>query len=284
MSIIAVSDVHLGIPEANEEKFIDFLTQLDFDEVKHLVLLGDIIDLWRRDFTKAFLESSKSLRLLNDLAAETNVHYIVGNHDYYLLRLKEINGQSFPFEVSKSITLQSESNEPQGGSQNESMEYYFIHGHQLEVLCNPYYKSMKTYEAFSEQMCLVGDDTGNAADEAWKLFQSSKSILDCLKRVPDNPHAALKSMMEPPEVRIRNSNKHNVIEPMEELARSNVRNFLLGMKPNQFLIYGHTHYPTNHPGDIKFENVANTGSWGVGEDRKYWYVKIEDGKVYNLKF
>ncbi|NOQ48104.1 MAG: hypothetical protein GQ576_03025 [Methanococcoides sp.] len=55
MSIVVVSDVHLGTDEANEEKFIKFLKELDFEKIEHFVLLGDIIDIWRRDLQKQLL-------------------------------------------------------------------------------------------------------------------------------------------------------------------------------------------------------------------------------------
>jgi UDP-2,3-diacylglucosamine pyrophosphatase LpxH len=203
VSIVAVSDVHLGMEGANEGNFIEFLEHLDFGEVKHLVLLGDIIDLWRRDFTNAFMENAAVLKLISEIASKTKVHYVIGNHDYYLLRLSEINGQNFPFEVSKTLTLKNEAEQP---AENR-LDYFFIHGYQLEVLCNPYYKSMKTYEAFSEQLCLAGDEKGNAAEQAWKLIQSSASFFECLKRIPEDPRGALRSMMEPPEERIQNYDK-----------------------------------------------------------------------------
>lgn len=97
---------------------------------------------------------------------------------------------------------------------------------------------MKTYEAFSEQLCLTGDEKFDAAKQAWKLIESSKSFLECLKRIPEDPEGALKSTMERPEKRIRNYEKHNVIEPMIKLKESEIRHFLW-IKPDQFLIYGH---------------------------------------------
>lgn len=267
MSIVVVSDVHLGMKEAKTDKFVEFLDFLKTKNVEHLVLLGDIIDIWRRDFTKAIIECSESLTHLNDMKDKTKVHYIVGNHDYYLLRLSEIFGENFPFEIKKSTVIKS-----------KDQDFFFFHGYQLEVLCNPYYKSMKTYETFSEHMCLAGDDTGNAADKLWKSIQTHSSLWDSLKKFPENPRAALKSMMEPPETRIRNVHKHNVIEPIEELARAKTRHFLLSIRPEQYLIYGHTHHPY-----VEEENkVANTGSWGFGEEKKLDYIEIIDD-VVNLK-
>ncbi len=271
MSIVAVSDVHLGMKGADERKFIRFLETRKFEEIDHFVLLGDIIDIWRRDFTKVILECSKSLTLLNDLIDDTKVHYIVGNHDYYLLRLSQLLGDNFPFEVEKSTVIK-----------DESKEFYFIHGYQLEVLCNPHYKSMKTYETFSEHLCLAGDDEGNAADAVYRASQLSKSFWHNLKRVPDSPYAALKSMMEPPQKRIRNVERHNVIEPVKNLAKAETRHYLFGIRPEQSLIYGHTHHPYV---DIP-NNVANTGSWGfvdpMDHKKKCSYIEIT-GDVPRLK-
>lgn len=264
MSIVAVSDVHLGMKEAKEDKFREFIEFIASRKVEHFVLLGDIIDIWRRDFTKAVQECSEALTDLNELLDKTKVHYIVGNHDYYMLRMSELYGENFPFEVKKSTVIKS-----------RKIDFFFFHGYQLEVLCNPYYKSMKTYETFSEQMCLMGDDTGNAADSLWKLIQSHSSLLDNLKRIPENPYAALKSMMEPPEVRIRNYHKHNVIDPINALAAAETRHFLFKMRPEHYLVFGHTHYPF-----VKDTNrVANTGSWGFGEDKKCYYVEIDNDVI-----
>lgn len=265
MTIIAVSDVHLGLKEANESKFKEFLESLNFKYIEDFVLLGDIVDMWRRDFTKAMLENTQSLLLLTQSIKKTKVHYIAGNHDYYFLRLKELFGERYPFEVHKSTVLRS-----------NSADFYFIHGYQLEVLCNPYNKSMSTYETFSEHLCLAGDDTGNAAEALWKLYTASKSWISNLVKVPENIELTLKSMFDPPEKRL--TGKHAVIDPIETLANaSDVRHFLIGIRPEEFLIYGHTHRPyidtTNR--------VANTGCWGVGDEgtdgKNFSYLEIEDG-------
>ena len=269
MSIVAVSDVHLGMKGAKEKEFIDFIDHLKNKNVGHLVLLGDIIDIWRRDFTKAVMECSESLTRLNDMLDDTEIHYIVGNHDFYLLRLSEILKENFPFEVKKHEVIRS-----------KEQEFFFFHGYQLEVLCNPYYKSMKTYETFSEHMCLAGDDAGNAAEMVWEEIQSKRSFWDTLKRFPSEPKSALMSMMQPPEKRIRNFNKHNVIDPIMDLAGAKTRHFLLSIRPDQYMIYGHTHVAYVDDKNM----VANTGSWGFGEDRGLEYIEIIDDKVELKEF
>lgn len=268
MIINVVSDVHLGAKGTDEKVFIDFLRSLD-GKVDHLVLLGDIIDMWRRDFTKVMMECTKSLEIMKQISKTIKVHYVVGNHDYYMLRLSEIWGDRFPFDVIKTTVIKS-----------NLIEFFFMHGYQLEVLCNPYYKSMKTYESFSENLCLAGDDTGNAADCLWKSYQYCSSILNNIKRIPENLFAALESMVELPETRLKNTQGHFVIEPIDKLAASPVKQLLLGIQPEQFLIYGHTHHPY-----VDEENrVANSGCWGVDNDRKYSYLEIKDDKVFPKKF
>jgi len=62
--IVVVSDVHLAEraddPQTRKDdaEFLEFLDYIASDLLKNggeLVLLGDIIDLWRRDFIKAML-------------------------------------------------------------------------------------------------------------------------------------------------------------------------------------------------------------------------------------
>ncbi|WP_406661856.1 UDP-2,3-diacylglucosamine diphosphatase [Methanolobus sp. ZRKC3] len=263
MSIVVVSDVHLGTKESNEQTFIDFLNSFDFKQFDDFVLLGDIIDLWRRDCKNVVRETTKTLELLADIGDKTRVHYIVGNHDFYFLFMKEDLGDGFQFEVKKSIVIPS-------GSTN----FYFTHGHELEVLCNPYHFPLDAYEAFSKRLCLAGDDTGNAADYLWNSCKSAKSWLSKLTGVPDHIDLALKSMFEPPKTRLKG--KHKALNSIEELAKSNDRHSRFGIKSKEFLIYGHTHTPYI---DI-YNRVANTGCWGVEGEGKYSYMEIIDDEPH----
>ena len=62
--IIVVSDIHLAERandpqvKADDDNFLEFLEYIASDQLKDgggLVLLGDIFDLWRRDFVKALM-------------------------------------------------------------------------------------------------------------------------------------------------------------------------------------------------------------------------------------
>lgn len=269
MSIVAVSDVHLGMKGAKENEFAEFLEYLKDRKVRHLVLLGDIIETWRRNFTEAVTDCSGILSILKEMAEETQVHYVAGNHDYYLLNLNGDLKDQFPFNVEKQVIIRS-----------KEQEFFFFHGYQLEVLCNPFYRSMKRYETFCEYMCLAGDDAGNAAEKLWELILSKRSLWNSLKKFPSEPRSALMSMRQPPEIRIRNYQKHNIFGPIRELAGADTRHCLLHMHPEQYLIYGHTHEA--YVDDSR--RVANTGSWGLGEEHKLEYIEIVDDRVELKEF
>jgi UDP-2,3-diacylglucosamine pyrophosphatase LpxH len=264
--IIVVSDVH-GAERADDpqvqyddSKFLEFLDHIESSQLKDggdLVLLGDIIDLWRRDFVKALMESEPIISKLTEMSNKIRIHYVVGNHDFHMLRMFELLPDRFPFQVTKHLRLE------EGGK-----KYFFIHGYQLEVLANPYYKSMSTYETFAEGLCLAGDDTGNAADKLWETIEASKAALDGLKRLPADVKGALSSMMNPPDNRL--SGTHKAHSMVDQVGISRSRAVYLGMGREEILVFGHTHDPFYEP-----ENgIANTGSWKRRPCRDYAYLEL----------
>lgn len=269
--IIVVSDVHLAEKKddpqvkVDDAKFLEFLDYIASHHLKDggdLVLLGDIIDLWRRDFAKALVESDAVISKLIEMGSNVNVHYLAGNHDFHMLKMSNLMPDMFPFHVTKELRLE------EGGN-----KFFFIHGYQLEVLANPYYKSMSAYETFSEGLCLAGDDTGNAASKLWETIEASKSALDGLKRLPTDIRSALASMISPPEDRL--SGPHKIYSEIDKIAMSNARAVYLGMDKKEILIFGHTHEPFP-----EVENGAiNTGSWKKRPCRDYAYLEINECQV-----
>jgi len=270
--IIAVSDVHLAEKaadpkvRADDRKFAEFLDHIAGNQLKKggdLVLVGDIFDFWRRDYAKVLMETEDIITRLTGFGDKVKIHYVVGNHDYFMLKLKEYLLDRFPFaEVAKQISLSDGVD-----------KYFFTHGYQLEVIGNPYYKSLTAYELFAENLCLAGDDTGNAASELWEAIQTSKTFLSELRRVPKDIRGALQSMMEKPETRLAGS--HEARYFVDQLACSKSRCMYLGMNKDEVLIFGHTHRPFN---DLQ-SRVANTGSWNKDSGRGYNYLEIDKGKI-----
>ena len=107
MKIIVVSDVHLGSDKSNKAAFNAFLASLhDDDKLTDLVLMGDIVDMWRRDASGVFLENMDTVSILKDLKKRISVHWLAGNHDFHLLKLKNrAPHYGHPFEFHKTLEL-----------------------------------------------------------------------------------------------------------------------------------------------------------------------------------
>ena len=139
---------------------------------------------------------------------------------------------------------------------------HFIHGYELEVLANLEPMSIEDYEKFSEKMCFVENMIGGLASRLWSLVE--------------------KESMEAQARKIRKSpNEREKIDKVYGIAVSEARYILLGMKPNEILVFGHTHRPFIN----KETTVANTGSWIDEVDElsreksQNKYVKISDGRM-----
>jgi len=249
--IIVVSDVHLGYEKSNKEDFLRFLDECDSKNIEHFILLGDILDFWRRNNVEIVTENAEILKKIANLNAK-NKYYIVGNHDYYLLKLNKRYEQNYPFVISKSLRLKD-------GNSN----FYFMHGYELEVLANLEPLKIETYEEFSENMCFAENRTGWILDNVWDAFEKLIQVKDKILMIQKNPH------------------ERTGIENVYYFAASEAAYILLGKKPDEKFVFGHTHRPFI----TKNGNVVNTGSWVDELDREFQnsYVEISNGEM-KLKF
>jgi UDP-2,3-diacylglucosamine pyrophosphatase LpxH len=247
--IIAVSDVHLGCQGSQKDVFMRFLDACDTARIDHLVLCGDIFDFWRRNNAQVIVENADVLEKLGRIRAK-DVYYIVGNHDYYLYRISHRYDGHFHIPVHKSVRLTD------GGRR-----FYFIHGYEIDVLANYEPLSIESYENFCERMCFSEDLIGEYASNFWNWFENRKIAWWKMKV-------------------INTSQQHQRLDlhRMRALAASKGRYFLLGMHPEEYLVYGHTHDPYVSADGM----VANTGCWfdeQNGRRHRNTYVRIEDGKM-----
>jgi UDP-2,3-diacylglucosamine pyrophosphatase LpxH len=257
--ILAISDIHLGYEKCNKEAFNKFLDEIKSINMEHFIILGDLFDLWRKNNVEVILENEDILEKIMDLNTE-NIHYIVGNHDYYIYKLGLIYKENFPFTISKNLRLED------GGN-----KFYFTHGYELEVMSyEPMTLSM--YEETSEKMCFDDKILGGFVGQAWDIIHGN----DLKEKIEGNiteklgltPYERFESSKEPKKI--------------TKLANSRSKGFLLGMKPEEILVFGHTHDPYIN----KTKTVANTGSWvNELEDEKYQnsYLEINNGNM-ELKF
>ena len=245
--ILAVSDVHLGYQESNRRDFLSFLKEVckPLGPDDHLVLLGDILDFWRRNNVTVAIENQLIFKTLESL--KSKVHYVVGNHDYTLITLRLPTSQFF--DVRKSLRLE-----------DNDIPYNFIHGYQLEALAIFEPLTIEEYESLCISLCQrTGDFIGDILSVLWDTLHLSF-------KKGDKRQKTIRAITETPESR---RDMHKV----DQLARSSVRGLFLGLSRNERLVFGHTHRPFIE------EDVANTGSWVADSKIQNTYLKIEDGKM-----
>ena len=251
--IIAVSDVHLGYEKSNRESFREFLERCMTIEIEHFVILGDLLDFWRCNNAQAVIDHQDILGLIGRLNAK-NIHYIPGNHDIYFHKLADIYGERYPFRVRKWLTLDD------GGSRIN-----FRHGYELEVLANLEPMTIEGYERLSERMCFTERITGGILSWLWDFIENGSDMGRKVGHIRKPPY------------------ERDHFDKVRELALSKGVYALLGMRPGEKLVYGHTHQPF-----INAEKtVANTGSWvdeGPEDRPRNTYVVIEDGNMELKEF
>ena len=285
--IIALSDLHLGFLDdcgtgmKKQEALLKFLDLCERSPVSHLVLLGDIVDFWRRtnceifslpmeyytepDRLKNYLDAEKKgvtaidpvaqkvfgnqkiLRKLAGMSAE--VHYVIGNHDYFLLKMYEQKTCYLPFCITKNIRLLD-------GGKN----FFFTHGYEMDILANAEVKwDVATYENFCAKLCFMDDVAGAAASVCYEASDQLVAILEKLKKSP----------------KTRRRDRSDGTTFTDLFAQSPAAFLMLGMHPQDCLVYGHTHFPYISDDGT----VANTGSWcyDCPGDLQFTYVKIDNG-------
>jgi UDP-2,3-diacylglucosamine pyrophosphatase LpxH len=255
MKTIVVSDIHLGSQSCDKEAFHDFLDSLRNDkDLTDLVVLGDFVDMWRRDASGVFLENMDTMQLLKDLGKNVRLHFVAGNHDYHLLRLRNrAPHYQYPFEFQQSLELQ-----------DGEHTYRFIHGYEFE-----YGKEHELMKIVMETLChIMSDSEGTQENELWTSVLRILSDLNFSALTKslegDSVKIKAKSLMNGPEVRLKD--KLEETEKKAHAAHSG--------KEGEILIFGHTHHPfINSKG-----TVVNTGSWVKEATPHNTYVELVAGK------
>jgi predicted phosphodiesterase len=250
--IAVISDVHLGYEKCNKKDFIDFVKRfLGEQDIDHIILLGDILDFWRRSAKNVVEENKRVLHMLGDLGAQ--IHYVIGNHDYSVESLE----LDVPFLYTKDLVLRS-----------GHRVFRFIHGYQIES-----HPLIHFYEGISSVLCTSGDGTGKILSDVWEFYQKKiKTIiskdavyalrLENLSREElDN---IVESILEYPEEK----------QEHRDFTEEEISNYKIaaGIK-DEVLVYGHTHNPHVY----LFE--ANPGSWVSGSRNPNTFLTIDEGEV-----
>jgi len=243
LSIIAVSDLHLGFDASDKAAFIRFLGSLQSDpSVTDLVLLGDIVDMWRRDSSGIFLENHDVLDLIISLQKKMHVYYVAGNHDFHVRKLQ---GRGYPINFLKDLTLQQ-----------NGLSCRFVHGWEFDEMQR---------EHFMESLChSMSDQKGDRDTNIWAALCRYDSDISRFFNVIDRGRKRrIAEMLQlGPEQRLIEN-----LKGVEKKACSTVQ-------ANEVLVFGHTHRPFVN----KDENLANTGSWVTNVPIHNTFVRVEGGK------
>lgn len=179
--IIVVADLHLGSQLANKSGFFEFIREFlepNQNDISRIILLGDILDLWRNTNSQVMLQNLDILTELGRLDMKKN--YIVGNHDYAIFSLLSQSTSSVPSDstgvldqVSKTLDLRS-----------NGLKLKFIHGHQVD-----YWPALRFYEIFSQAMCFVDSEDQELSDVWNIIYRFAESLPEkSRKRVRNLSH------------------------------------------------------------------------------------------------
>jgi UDP-2,3-diacylglucosamine pyrophosphatase LpxH len=103
VELVVISDVHLGTYGCHAEELLKYLKSI---KVKHLVLNGDIIDMWQ--FSKSYWPKTHTqvLKHISGLLTKNSkVTYLTGNHDENLRKFSGLRLGSFHLADKKVIAL-----------------------------------------------------------------------------------------------------------------------------------------------------------------------------------
>jgi UDP-2,3-diacylglucosamine pyrophosphatase LpxH len=228
---IVTSDQHLGYvgtsssTGSNSEDFGNFLDYLfSRDDVGHVIILGDFIDMWRRDASGLFLECYEFVDDLVKLSETRDVQFVAGNHDFHLLKLED---HKYPFKFQEEITSFSLG----------TAKYRLRHGWEYDLDQRP---------VIMEALCHnFSDDAGQIRSDIYDTIEHSIDELKDIFSKHGGRDAYLNNITSTPEQRLSSS-------------FTNVENNAFNdLKPGEILIFGHTHRPFISDNG----NLANSGSW-----------------------
>jgi UDP-2,3-diacylglucosamine pyrophosphatase LpxH len=253
---VVISDTHLGYEKCDRTALNDFIDTLANDpELTDLVLLGDIVDMWRRDASGVFLEGRQIIDKILGLPKRIDVHYVAGNHDYHVLDLKNSKQYfRYPIVFTKELAI------PDG-----QYTYRFMHGYEFE------YRDDSLKYLLMDVLCRVlSDEGGSFIDDIWGLF--TKSWTDLSFILTTIFHRSKKRDVTETAAMLRQSPEKRLLNTMQDVDKEALKE--QAKKPNEILVYGHTHRPFIN----SQENLVNSGSWVTDADVHNTYVVLKEGK------
>ena len=245
MVVVVASDQHLGYAHSNVQAFSAFLDDLaGRSDVDAFVVLGDFVDMWRRDVSGLFFEFNEILEKILLLKARMKVYCVAGNHDFHMLKLTD---PGYPLQPQRQLELPG-----------DGVTYVFKHGWEFDP---------EQREPIMELLCYnMSDEAGTVRSDVWANLTKLDDVVKSFQDLVDKHHGQeqyIQHLMTPPNLRL--SGAFSIVE----------NNAISSVQQGQILVFGHTHRPFVN-GSM---NVANTGSWVSDETVTNTYVELEGTRV-----
>jgi len=171
IDLLVLSDVHLGSYGCKAKELVNYLKSIS---PKHVVLNGDIIDMWQ--FKKRYWPKSHT-KVLNVIfkwmSKGIKVDYITGNHDEPLRRYTDFKLGSFNLVNKKVLTLNNE-------------KAWIFHGDVFDVTMQ-YSPWLAKLGATGYDLLIIINNIINRISEAL-----GKGRISFSRRVKDNVKSAVK--------------------------------------------------------------------------------------------
>lgn len=236
VELVIISDVHLGTYGCHAEELLKYLKSI---KPKHLILNGDIIDMWqfsKRYWPKSHMQVVKHITGL--LAKGTKVTYLTGNHDEMLRKFASFKLGGFQIANKKVLSLNGQT-------------AWIFHGDVFDVTMQ--------YSKWLAKLGAIGYDTliliNSFVNFILKLMGRGKISLS--KRVKDSVKQAVK-----------------FIDDFEKTAAD-----IAISNGYQYVVCGHIHQPamrkiTTEKGEVTY---LNSGDWvenltALEYDQGVWHI------------
>lgn len=242
--IVVASDQHLGYVNSEVDCFVAFLDSISKrSDVGQLIILGDWVDMWRRDASGLYLEFRDTVEKLLALGSSIKVIVVAGNHDYHELMLQ---GSTYGFQFLKDYSFSS------GGT-----NYIFKHGWEFDYEQQPFLMELLCHNFSNAE----GADLSKLYTDVTDLPTELKDLVQFHK----TPEQLINHLKQPPEQRLQFT-----FGDVEKRA-------FQSLSAGQKLVFGHTHRPfVSSDG-----RVANSGSWVTDAPVHNTYVEL-DGDTMKL--
>lgn len=257
--IYFISDTHLGDGTGADrflypKQLMDLLLRIETEPGAHLVLLGDIMELWATNLESVLANHAPVFYAIARIAATHPVTYVVGNHDclpwYYFL-----GQRAGRIHIVERMTAR------RGG-------LVALHGHQFDPYNQikvehdggvraPWTRRLVQLIGFLER--LGGQATGEAIDNIGERVTKAANSLEALLPHWDvGSRQAVSQGLNEVKLILERESPGERGYPSEERTYDEAA---LGLMRDgaKFVVMGHTHHPLRRIFGARL--YVNTGSW-----------------------